>query len=348
MSSPAVLAATRGGDQQAFTELAARHERELLVHCYRMLGSVEDAEDMLQETLLRAWRGLAKFEGRSSLRSWLYRIATNVCLSAVARRDRRTMPSEKLPPGDPRAAFPPPVLEPVWLEPLPDTLVDERSTQTPEGRYDRHEGVTLAFLAALQRLPGRQRAALILHDILDWSAQETGRILETSVAAVNSALQRARATMRRHGGHPGDADNDSADPQAVASLLSRYVTAWEAADPDALVALLREDAFMTMPPLPFWLKGREAIRQFFITRLFAGEGRGRYRLLPTRANGCPAFGISTRDPAGLFLPSSLHVLVVRDGSPVDTPHGVGPAIAEMHSFLVQGPAVFTRFGLPVS
>lgn len=323
-------------DDQAFHELAGRHERELLVHCYRMLGSIEDAEDMVQETFLRAWRGRDSFEGRSTLRAWLYKIATNVSLDALAKRRRRSMPMATHAPGNPLDPFPRPPQESPWLEPLPDALVDERPDLRPETRYEVRESVTLAFLTALQSLPARQRAVLLLCDVLGWGARETADILEVSLASVNSALQRARAVMKRLGAQPRSSRKAPMDAARKASLLTRYVQAWETADADSLVALLQEDASMTMPPMPLWFRGREAIRQFFEARLFSGEARGRFRLAATGANGCPAFGVYQRDPADVFRPASLHVLVLD-----------ADLIAEAHSFLVSDDRLFRRFGLPL-
>jgi len=186
-----LLPALRAGDEQAFQRLTDRYRRELLVHCYRMLGSFHDAEDVLQETLLRAWRGLESFEGRSALRPWLYRIATNACLDAIASRRRRALPNGTNPAADAGVRLPGPTNEPLWIEPMPDTLIDLRPAVNPEAHYDARESVTLAFLATLQTLPGRQRAALILRDVLGWRAAEVADLLQTSVAAVNSALHRA-------------------------------------------------------------------------------------------------------------------------------------------------------------
>jgi RNA polymerase sigma-70 factor (ECF subfamily) len=327
------LEAARAGDDRAFHGLTARHERELLVHCYRMLGSIEDAEDMVQETFLRAWRGLNTYEGRSTLRAWLYRIATNVSLDALAKRRRRSMPMEMHAPGNPLEPFGQPLPESPWLEPLPDALIDERPGLSPETRYEVRESVTLAFLTALQCLPGRQRAVLLLCDVLGWNARETADILEMSVASVTSSLQRARAAMKKLGAQPGSARKMPADA-ARASLLTRYVQAWEAADTESLVALLQEDASMTMPPMPLWFRGRTAIRQFFEARLFSGDAQGRFRLEATSANGCPAFALYQRDETGRFRPASLHVLVLDNG-----------LIAEMHSFLVSDDRLFSRFGV---
>jgi RNA polymerase sigma-70 factor (ECF subfamily) len=301
-----------------------------------MLGSIEDAEDMVQETFLRAWRGRDSFEGRSTLRAWLYKIATNVSLDALTRRRRRTMPTATHAPGNPRDSFPPPPLESPWLEPLPDALIDERPDLRPETRYEVRESVTLAFLTALQCLPHRQRAVLLLCDVLGWSARETADILEVSVPSVNSALQRGRGVMKKLGAQPRSSRKAPADAARKASLLTRYVQAWEAADADSLVALLQEDASMTMPPMPLWFRGRDVIRQFLEERIFTGEARGRFRLAATSANGCPAFGGYQGDRDNVFRPASLQVLVLD-----------ADLIAEIHSFLVHDDRLFRRFGLPL-
>ncbi|MFL5734626.1 MAG: RNA polymerase subunit sigma-70, partial [Chloroflexia bacterium] len=276
------IAAARAGDQEAFGHLTSPYRRELLVHCYRMLGSLEDAEDTLQETLLRAWRRLDSFEGRASLRAWLYRIATNASLDALDKRPRRVMPQAVGAPGGPESPFPGPAQEHVWLEPLPDTLIDEQPAANPEARYEARESVALAFLAALQNLPGRQRAVLILRDVLGWKANEVADLLDMTLAAVNSALQRARATMQHQGrraeARAGFGVAPTSDEQ-TASLLARYVEAWEAADAAKLVSLLRQDAMITMPPHFLWYRGRETIQEFLSGYLFSGEAKGRFRLV---------------------------------------------------------------------
>src|SRR5207245_3568362 len=254
-----LLPALRDGDERAFQRLTDRYRRELLVHCYRMLGSFHDAEDALQEALLRAWRGLESFQGRSALRPWLYRIATNACLDVIASRRRRALPNATGPAAGAGESLPGPVMEPLWIEPLPDNLIDLRPTVNPEAHYDARESVTLAFLATLQTLPGRQRATLILRDVLGWKASEVADLLDSSVGAVNSALHRARASMKAYRPDRSPADT-STGREPVAALLSRYVDAWHAADAAGLVALLREDALITMPPLPLWYEGRATIR----------------------------------------------------------------------------------------
>ena len=330
-----LLPALRAGDELAFQRLTDRYRSELLVHCYRMLGSFHDAEDALQETLLRAWRGLESFQGRSALRPWLYRIATNACLDVIASRRRRALPNATGPAAGAGESLPGPVMEPLWIEPLPDNLVDLRPTVNPEAHYDARESVTLAFLATLQTLPGRQRAALILRDVLGWKAREVADLLETSVAAVNSAVNRARVSMKAY--HPDQRSPGSADSEQTVSLLSRYVEAWQAADAAGLVALLREDALITMPPLPLWYQGRTAIQWFFDTQLFAGAAEDRFRLVATQANGSPAFATYQRGDTGGYGLGALQVLTIKDGQ-----------IAEIHDFLAIGNQRFPGFDLPIS
>jgi len=330
-----VLKAARAGDHEAFQLVTDPYRRELLVHGYRMLGSVEDAEDILQETLLRAWRRLDSFEGRAPLRAWLYRIATNASLDALERRRARALPMATHPFADPRAALPPPVAETVWLEPLPDSLVDERPDVNPEARYEAHESVTLAFLATLQNLPGRQRAVLILRDVLGWNAKQVAEALEMTVVAVNSALQRARSKLKQSSADVGRYAA-ARDDEGTASLLARYVAAWEAADSNALVALLREDAVLTMPPLPAWYRGRADIQSFLDTHLFTGHARRSLRLTATRANGSPAFAVYQADEMGVYRPAGLQVLTIQHGQ-----------ISEINDFLCFDDRLFSRFGLPL-
>jgi len=330
-----LLPALRAGDEQAFQRLTDRYQRELLVHCYRMLGSLHDAEDALQETLLHAWRGLESFEGRSALRPWLYRIATNACLDAIARRRRRVLPNATNPAAAAGVPLPGPTNEPVWIEPMPDTLIDLRPAVNPEAHYDARESVTLAFLATLQTLPGRQRATLILRDVLGWRASEVADLLETSVAAVNSALHRARASMKGYRRDRAAVAASANDPRQTATLLSRYVDAWHAADAAGLVALLREDALITMPPLPLWYQGRAAIRWFFETQLFRGEAVGRFRLVATAANGSPAFATYQSDESGIYRLGALQVLTIAAGQ-----------VGEIHDFLAVGGQPLAGFDLP--
>ncbi len=298
-----LLARARGGDADAFGLLVAPHRRALHVHCYRMLGSLQEAEDLLQESLLRAWRGLERFEGRASVRGWLYRIATNACLDALKARRRRLFPDAYGPPHDPTAPPAPAVYDVPWVEPYPDELL-----AAPEGDpaqiYEAREGIALTFISALQFLSARERAALILRDGLGFSARETAAVLETTVAAANSALGRARATLSRRSG-PADGAALAADEAAT---VARYVAAWEAADVDALVALLREDARLTMPPTPSWYLGRAAVGTFFATFLASELGRGS-RLLATRANGQPALAVYGAGER-LYQPLGLKVLTL--------------------------------------
>src|SRR5512135_2033017 len=281
------LAAARRGDQQEFSGLTEPYRHELQVHCYRILGSFHDAEDLVQETLLRAWRRLDTYEGRASFRAWLYKIATNACLDALDRRPKRTLPialHAATDPGDPILS---PVTEPIWLEPFPDELFDPPDGG-PEARYDAREGVTLAFLVALQVLPPRQRAVLILCDVLDWHAREAADLLELTVSAVNSLLHRARTTLaKRYRAGSRDAIRTTPPDSVIAILLHRYVRAWEMANVDELVSLLKEDARFLMPPMPSWYQGRVAIRAFISATILAGAAVDRWRLQPIHVNAQP-------------------------------------------------------------
>ena len=328
------LAAARAGDHSEFSRLAEPHRRELQVHCYRLLGSLHDAEDLVQETLLRAWRRLDTFEGRASFRAWLYKIATNACFDALDKRPRRALPPDMHPPADPANPFEPPRLDPIWLEPLPDDLIAD-SGENPEARYSARESVTLAFLAALQSLPPRQRAAVILCDVLDWRASEAADCLALTVSAVNSALHRARATLTRlYHGQGREVVRATYDSR-TRDLLDRYMRAWEAADVDALVGLIKEDAVFAMPPMPTWFHGREAIRLVLLSVPFAGDARGRWRLISTRANGAMAVALYQRDQAGdgVYRGTGLQVLKAEGG-----------AIAESIYFM--DPKLLPLFGLP--
>jgi RNA polymerase sigma-70 factor (ECF subfamily) len=327
------LAAARAGDERAFGQLTEPHRRELQVHCYRLLGSLHDAEDLVQETMLRAWRRLDTYEGRASFRAWLYKIATNACLDALDKRPRRALPPVTYPAADPYAPPAPPVADPIWLEPLPDDLLAD-AEETPEARYSTRESVTLAFLVALQALPPRQRAVVILCDVLDWRASEAAEALGLTVSAVNSALHRARVTLTQRY-HRREAAPLPPDARTRA-LLDRYIRAWETADVGALVGLLKDDAVFAMPPVPTWYRGREAVRVALTTVAFAGEpgvARERWRLLLTRANAAPALAVYQRDEGGLYRGLGLQVLRV-----------AGDAIAESIFFL--HPAVLGRFNLP--
>jgi RNA polymerase sigma-70 factor (ECF subfamily) len=306
----------------------------LQVHCYRLLGSMHEAEDLVQETFLRAWRGRDSYQGRAPLRAWLYKIATHACLDALDKRGRRTLPQHAGPPADPQQPLAPPLAEPRWLDPAPlDPSAGPDSS--PDARYAQQESVTLAFLVALQALTPRQRAAILLRDVLDWPVGEIAALLDTTISGLNSALHRARATLR-HTYHGMDAD---AVPLAAADettrlLLERYVRAWEAGDSAALAALLREGVRLSMPPTPAWYDGRDAVLAVVATMAFGGEARGRWRLLPTVANGQPAFACYCRTtPGGPHEAFGLHVLTLRDG-----------LVGDIVAFL--DPSLLEPFGLP--
>ncbi|MCH8339664.1 MAG: sigma-70 family RNA polymerase sigma factor [Chloroflexi bacterium] len=305
------LKAALAGSRQAFDELAEPHRRELQVHCYRMLGSILDAEDLVQETLLRAWQKLHTFEARAPFRAWLYRIATNACLDEIAKRPKRSLPFELYPAARPGQPMDPPILDPIWIEPFPDALL-ESDRYDPAARFDQRESVTLAFLVALQSLPSRQRAILLLKDVLGLRANEVASLLGSSVSAVNSALYRARIRLKNN--YPSTAKTTSASDPAVQELLDRYVAAWESADVDSLVALFREDATFPMPPVPTWVEGRGAIREFVSRNILNGDARGRWRLLPTRANSQPAFGWYRRQSdRAAYDAFGIQVITLEDG-----------------------------------
>lgn len=327
-----LLVAARGGESAAFERLVSRHRREIFAHCYRMLGSVQDAEDALQESLLGAWRGLASFEGRSSVRAWLYQIATNACLRLISRKPRRILSPDYGPPQQDTDDLGDPVTGPIWLEPwTDDEPAGEPDDADPAARYLQRESVELAFVAALQHLPGSQRAVLILREVLEFPSAEVARILETSPTAVNSALQRARKAVReRVPEKTQQAELDSIGKDGQRELVDAFVSAWERADVAALVELLAEDARFTMPPLPAWFRGREDIGRFFADRMFTRS----WRLLPLRANGQPAFaGYRVEQEGDTFRLMGINVLGFRAGR-----------VAWIASFL--DPDVHRHFGLP--
>jgi len=277
-------------DDWAFRQLVEAHQRELRVHCYRLLGSLQDAEDLTQETLLRAWRSLEGFEGRASLRAWLYRIATNACLDEIDRRSRRILPVMSGGPATHFAPGPPVPTETPWLDPLPGSWLEPvDSAPGPEAHYEAKESVELAFVAALQLLPGRQRAALLLRDVLGWSTDEVAGLLGLSTPATNSVLQRARASV----GRPESSRAARLTPEAERALVARYMGAWERADVQELVALLKDDAQLSMPPLAEWYQGKTAIAEFF-SWVTGPDGGGPFKLVATSANGSPAFQIYAR------------------------------------------------------
>lgn len=324
-----IVAAASAGDESAFATLVERHRGELRVHCYRMLGSFDEAEDLVQETFLRAWKGLPDFAGRSSLRTWLYRIATNSCLDALDGRARRVLPHDLAASFDPRVELPPRTDIP-WLQPFPDQL-------WPEDEMIARETIELAFLAAIQHLPPRQRAVLILRDVLGWPARDTAALLAHSVASVNSALQRARVTLKEQL-PPRRLDwAPSAEPtEEERSVLRRYMAALERADLAAVADLLAEDVRAAMPPWPMWYLGRDAV----LTTLTVSWNPdlpyyvGRFRVVPTAANGQPAIATYVCAPGDTaFRACAIGVLRVEDG-----------LIAELTAFHDTG--LFPAFGLP--
>jgi RNA polymerase sigma-70 factor (ECF subfamily) len=321
-----LLARAQAGDGDAFAELTGPFRRELQVHCYRILGSAADAEDMLQETMMAAWRGLDRFEGRASLRTWLHAIATNKCLNHLRA-------SRSLAPYTPEVPLPEPTRsgEPLWLEPYPDALPD--AAPGPEARYEARESVSLAFVAALQHLPPRQRAALVLRDVLGFRAAETAAILACTVDAANNLLRRARATIA---GHLPAGGRDRAPLPGSArehQITARFADAFERGDVQAVVALLTDDAWLTMPPLPFEYQGRETVAHFLHAVSFR-YGARRSRLIPTRANGQPAFGRYLRDPHAPV--SHAHGLIVLTLA--------GDRISAITGFIDN--SFLPRFGLP--
>jgi RNA polymerase sigma-70 factor, ECF subfamily len=293
-----------------FEQRVAPFRKELLAHCYRMTGSVSDAEDALQDSLVRAWRGLAQFAGRASLRTWLYRVTTNACLDLVGARRARAMPYQLGPPGGPHDPLAPD-LEPVWLEPFPDALFEDDPETRPDAIYARREATRLAFVAALQQLPARQRAILILRDVVALSAEEAASALEITVATANSLLQRARATLADQPHHRAA----PADPGALRELLARFVRAWEDGDPAQLIAVLARDAIVSMPPDALWLQGAETILAFIVAHVWP---RGRFHLVPCAVNDAPAFGAYVRTGETLTL-MALTVLET-DGREVSAFH----------------------------
>jgi RNA polymerase sigma-70 factor (ECF subfamily) len=305
------LSRARSGEQAAFERLVAPYRRELQVHCYRMLGSFQDAEDMLQETLMAAWRGLDGFEGRASVRTWLYRIATNACLGALRRaRAGREVPPPPEPPGEYPAATGT-TSEPVWLEPYPDAWLDglPDSTPGPEARYDSREAIELAFVVALQQLSPRERAAVILKDVLGFRAAETAELLDTSQPAVNSALQRARDKLDRQRREQAEVDAPAPGSVHERLLVGRFARAFESGDIGAVVALLSDEARLTMPPEPMEYVGPSAIGQFLATVPAHGDLR-RFKLVATRANGQPALACYLRTHEGPLRAYGLMVLTL--------------------------------------
>ena len=313
---------------EEFTSRTGQFRGELLAHCYRMLGSAEEAEDLVQETYLRAWRSFGGFEGRSSVRTWLYRIATNVCLTAIERRGRRPLPSGLGAPAEDTDAPVAATTEVPWLQPLPDPLLAGERADPATVAVSR-AGIRLAFVAALQHLSARQRAILILRDVLEWPAADVADLLDTTATAVNSGLRRARAQLAQ--ALPAEENlAEPAEPDRRA-LLDRFAAAIEQADAAALAELLRADAALEMPPVPTWFSGRDAVVRFTASHLFTGLGQ--LRLIPVTANGQPAFAVYQREPDGTYQAHAVQVLTV-----------TATGIARIVSFLDVG--LFRSFGLP--
>jgi RNA polymerase sigma-70 factor (ECF subfamily) len=328
------LTRARDGDDAAFTRLVAPLRRQLHAHCYRMLGSSHDADDALQDALLRAWRGLARFEGRSSLRAWLYTVATRTCLDTVETRGRRALPVDLGPSSDRAVLGDVPRTEIAWLGPYPDAGLAD-GPAGPDARYEQREAVELAFVAALQHLPGNQRAALLLFEVLGFSAAEIATMMDTTTASVNSALQRARTIVaERIPARIQQRTLRQIDDARLRKIVEEYATALERGDADALIALLTEDVTWSMPPMAHWYRGLDAVTDFAVRVPLTGCGSWRH--LTTTANGQPAVGLYLRDDAaGTHLSWSVTVLTLR-----------GEQIAEITSFL--GAEHFAPFGLPAA
>jgi RNA polymerase sigma-70 factor (TIGR02960 family) len=327
-----LLSRARAGDGEAFRELTEPYRRELQVHCYRLLGSLQDAEDALQDTLLAAWQGFGGFEERASLRTWLYRIATNKCLDARRSASRRPAKEWDVPNVEPPE--PTRLGEVVWLEPYPDALVESPIGVPlgPEARYEQNESISLAFVTALQLLPPRQVAVLVLRDVLGFHADEVADMLDSTVESVNSALKRARASLQRRWVPDIDLEPPpSSGSPSEDAVVAKFVRAWESADLDALVALLTDDVFISMPPMPFEYQGRDLVARFCASIFSAGRT---FDLVPTRANGQPAFGAYLRAPNGVSHGMGLYVLTL-----------TGDRICAMTRF---ENTVLSSFGLPRS
>ncbi len=328
-----LLAAARGGDEDAFRRLVEPRRAELHAHCYRMLGSVHDADDALQDALLRAWRGLARFEGRSAPGSWLYKIATNACLDVIARRPKRVLPVDYGPSSAARDDPGEPLTESVWLEPYPDEEIGlEEGYASPHARYEQREAVELAFIAALQHLPARQRAVLILREVLGFSAREVATSLDTTVASVNSALQRARRTIdERLPQRSQQATLKALGDERARDILQGYLDAWERRDVDAIAGMLADDATLAMPPHRSWWRGRDTVVDFMRRMLPTCP---RARAVHIRANGQPAIGwYLWDDERGSYVATSIEVPTLE-----------GARVKDMTAFVT--PGIFPRFGLP--
>jgi RNA polymerase sigma-70 factor (ECF subfamily) len=334
MTDSQLIEAAIAGADGAFAELVEPHRRPIHAHCYRMLGSLQDAEDAVQETFLRAWRNLSSFQARSSLRTWLYTIATNVCLRALERRPARVLPIDYGPPSDPHKPIEQPLVESVWIEPYPDERLGlDNGLAGPEARYEQRESIELAFVAALQLLAPRQRAVLILRDVLGFSGAEVAEALETTPASVYSALQRAHATLeQRRPDRTQQATLRSLGDEQLKGIVRRYVDAWARNDVDAIVAMLTDTATLAMPPIPSWYSGREAIEKVLRDVVF--DGTRSWRMLSTAANGQLAVGAYELDSAGVYAPHGVTVLTLE-----------GPLLGEIVHF--RNPSMIDWFGLPL-
>ena len=354
-----LLQRARDGDEGAFGELAESYRGELQAHCYRMLGSVHDAEDALQDAMLRAWRALERFEGRSSLRAWLYRIATNTCLDVIGKRPKRVLPVDYGPKADPHDGPGEPIVESVWVEPYPDeTLAVEDGYAAPEARFEQREAVELAFIAALQHLPARQRAALILREVLGFSAKEAAESLDSTTASVNSALQRARKTIDEQ--LPEQSQQQTLrglGDERLSEIVGNYMDAWERNDVEAVVAMLSEDATFAMPPLKTWFGGREQIAIFLAGSPMSGIWR--WRPLRVRANGQEALAFySWDDDEGAYMPFALNILsfdgelisditaFITTTAPADASRETVARMPEQEYDPLALAAAFGNFGLP--
>jgi RNA polymerase sigma-70 factor (ECF subfamily) len=331
-----LLRAAQAGNEGAFERLIAPYRRELQAHAYRMLGSLHDAEDAMQEALLRAWRGIGRFEGRSSLRSWLYTITTNASLRLIERRPKRVLPIEFGPPSDPHDDLTKPLVETAWVEPYPDErLAADVGPSTPEARYEERESVELAFTAAVQHLPGLQRAALILTDVLGFSPAEVAEALDATPASIYSALQRARKATEERLPEQSQQDTlESLGDDQVKLIVDRFMEAWEAADVDRIRSVLTDDCVLAMPPWSEWFSGRDAIAEF-LPRGPLRPGR-RWKLVPTQANGQPAAAAYWADDDGTLHAEGIIVLTLTDAG----------EISEITSFRTQ--ELFPKFGLPIA
>jgi RNA polymerase sigma-70 factor (ECF subfamily) len=330
-----LLAAAQRGDEGAFERLIEPYRSELQAHAYRMLGSLHDAEDAMQEALLRAWRGIGRFEGRSSLRSWLYTIATNSSLRQIERRPKRVLPIEFGPPADPHGDTGKPLTESTWIEPFPDERLADDGSASPEARYEQRESVELAFTAALQHLPGLQRAALIMTDVLGFSPGEVAEALEATPASIYSALQRARkATEERLPAQSQQESRDAAGDERIREIVDSFMVAWENADVEKISALLTDDCVLAMPPYAEWFNGRDAVLEFLPRGPLKPQNR--WKLVPTRANGQPALGSYYTEDDGALRAEGIIVLSFDDQG----------AISQIDSF--RDPQLFPKFGLPLA